>query len=70
MKKEMKKRAVQVILCLLLTLSFSFNSFASYTDWKQGAVPWGSARLGNLCTMGNSGCLITSIAILMAKSHV
>ena len=76
---NMKKR----ILCLALVMVMIFtllpvSGFAAtydgasystdYANWKQGSYPWGNKTLGDLCTMADSGCLITSIAILMAKS--
>ena len=56
-----------------ITFAASYSGVAysaDYSTWKQGNAPWGSKKLGDLCTMSDSGCLVTSIAILMAKSGV
>ncbi|WP_320611562.1 S-layer homology domain-containing protein [Evtepia sp.] len=39
-----------------------------YTTWRQGDSAWGDTPLGDLHTMAGSGCLVTSIAILMCHS--
>lgn len=39
-----------------------------YTTWRQGNPAWGDTPLGDLHTMTRSGCLVTSIAILMCHS--
>ena len=77
--KKWKRVYCMMLLTLLIVTAGSVNPVeaASYNGveysvdwhtWKQGASAWGSRKLGDLCTMSNSGCLITSIAILMAKS--
>lgn len=40
----------------------------AYMNWRQGDEQWRWSPLGDLCNMGDSGCLITSIAILMVHS--
>ena len=77
-KKWRQKCCLMLSLLLLFTGAFAvtanaatYNGVNYSTDWhtwKQGNPAWGSRKLGDLCTMSNSGCLITSIAILMAKS--
>ena len=42
----------------------------SYLTWSQKEGPWAEMPLGNLCTMKSSGCLITTMAILMCHSGV
>ena len=77
--KKWKRVYCMMLLTLLILTAGSVNPVeaASYNGveysvdwhtWKQVASAWGSRKLGDLCTMSNSGCLITSIAILMAKS--
>ena len=41
-----------------------------YTTWRQADPAWGSTALGDLHTMAGSGCLVTSIAILMCHAGV
>lgn len=42
-----------------------------YTNWRQKNAPWSSIRIGNTnSTIGDIGCLVTSIAILIEKSGV
>ena len=81
----MKKKRIKLwifAVCILFSvavvtsttvLAASYNGCnytSDYTQWKQGDSAWGSKKLGNLCTMSNSGCLVTSIAIQMARSGV
>ena len=42
----------------------------SYLTWSQREGPWAEQPLGDTCTMKSSGCLITTIAILMCHSGV
>ena len=39
-----------------------------YTTWRQGDAAWGSTALGDVHTLAGSGCLVSSIAILMCAS--
>ncbi|MCF0122778.1 MAG: S-layer homology domain-containing protein [Ruminiclostridium sp.] len=39
-----------------------------YTTWRQADPAWGGTALGDLHTLGGSGCLISAIAILMCHS--
>lgn len=41
-----------------------------FTGWKQSGAPWSGLRLGGGDTVDNIGCLVTSIAIQMARSGV
>ena len=42
-----------------------------YANWKQMGAPWSNIMLGNSShSIGRSGCLVTSIAMLIAKSGV
>jgi hypothetical protein len=61
------------ILSNVTVFAASYNGYSytsDYTQWKQSDPAWRSCRLGNLCSMSDSGCLITSIAIQMARSGV
>lgn len=39
-----------------------------YTIWRQGDPAWGQTALGDVHTIASSGCLVSSIAILMCYS--
>lgn len=42
-----------------------------YANWKQMGSPWSNIRLGSSSlTIGQAGCLVTSMAMLIAKSGV
>lgn len=42
-----------------------------YTTWRQSGASWSDIRIGNTTsTIGQIGCLVTSIAILIEKSEV
>lgn len=42
-----------------------------YTTWRQSGASWSNIRIGNTTsTIGQIGCLVTSIAILIKKSEV
>ena len=42
-----------------------------YMSWRQRGAPWSNIRIGNTSsTIGDIGCLVTSIAILIQKSGV
>ena len=54
-----------------LAASYNGHNYTTdYTQWKQSDAAWGSKKLGNLCTMSDSGCLVTSIAIQMVRAGV
>lgn len=45
--------------------------FGEYTTWRQSGASWSNIRIGNTTsTIGQIGCLVTSIAILIEKSEV
>lgn len=47
------------------------TSSGSYANWKQKDAKWGSVRLGQSNqTISSAGCLVTSVAMLIAKSGV
>lgn len=49
----------------------SYGSSGEYTGWKQRGKEWSNIRIGNSDrTIGQVGCLVTSIAILIKKSGV
>lgn len=68
--KWLVKRTLSLLMATLLAMGLYVNAFAAddYSSWKQSDSRWGGLGLGNLCTMSNSGCLLTSIAIQMAAS--
>lgn len=42
-----------------------------YASWKQGGSPWSNIKIGNTSqTIGEVGCLVTSVSMLIAKSGV
>lgn len=42
-----------------------------YVNWRQAGQSWSNIKIGNInSTIGNIGCLVTSIAILIEKSGV
>ncbi len=48
-----------------------YNSSVNSIEWKQKGEPWSNIRIGNTNrTIGDIGCLVTSIAILIKKSGV
>ena len=78
-----KTRIVSAALTLALLLSLAAVPLASaagtstyqgktystdYTTWRQGDPAWGNTALGDVHTMAGSGCLVSSIAILMCHS--
>lgn len=78
-----KSRLVSVSLVIALLLSLAALPMASaagtstykgktystnYTTWRQGDPAWGNTALGDVHTMAGSGCLVSSIAILMCHS--
>lgn len=47
------------------------NNLGEFSNWKQTDSKWSSIKLGNSdLTIGQAGCLVTSIAIQLAKSGV
>lgn len=53
------------------TSTYQGKSYSTdYTTWRQADPAWGPTALGDVHTMSGSGCLITSIAILMCHSGV
>ena len=79
----MKKRILPAFLALVMLLTLlpaplasaagtsvynGTNYSTDYTTWRQGDPAWGKTPLGNLHTFGGSGCLISSIAVLMCHS--
>ena len=77
-----KQRFLSWTLCLLLLLTLlplplagaanstyqgrTYNT--DYTKWRQADPAWGQTALGDLHTLAGSGCLVSSIAILMCYS--
>lgn len=69
------KKVITILLCIALSLTFSFGTLSAlgetyqYTTWKQSDSRWGSISFGSVGdTMSSSGCAVTSIAILMVHS--
>lgn len=49
----------------------SYGSSGEFSDWKQKGRKWSDIKIGNSNkTIGQVGCLVTSIAILIKKSGV
>lgn len=49
---------------------YSIDS-GEYTTWRQSGVSWSNIKIGNTTsTIGQIGCLVTSIAVLIEKSEV
>lgn len=48
---------------------YGLNDTGEYVNWRQGGASWSNIKIGNTnSTIGNIGCLVTSIAILIEKS--
>ncbi len=48
---------------------YGLNNTGDFINWRQAGQSWSNIRIGNTSsTIGNIGCLITSIAILIEKS--
>lgn len=51
------------------TATYNGKSYSTdYTTWRQGDSAWGPTALGDVHTMAGSGCLVSSISILMCYS--
>ena len=49
----------------------TYGSSGPITEWKQKGKEWSDIKIGNTSkTIGNVGCLVTSVAILIEKSGV
>ena len=50
---------------------YGVNNSGEYVNWRQAGQSWSNIKIGNTnSTIGNIGCLVTSIAILIEKSGV
>ena len=50
---------------------YGANDSGEYVNWRQAGQSWSNIKIGNTnSTIGNIGCLVTSIAILIEKSGV
>ncbi len=48
---------------------YGLNNTGDFINWRQEGQEWSNIRIGNTnSTIGNIGCLVTSIAILIEKS--
>lgn len=78
-----KKQVLSAFLALVMLLTllpaplagaagtavYNGTSYSTdYTTWRQADPAWGNTPLGDLHTFGGSGCLISSIAVLMCHS--
>lgn len=65
------RKFISIVLVMLLTFSLTTGAYASEdpTQWKQHDQAWGNLTLGENGTMKSWGCLITSIAIQMARAN-
>ena len=53
------------------TLDCGTSSGGVYVNWKQAGAPWSSVKMGNSGqNIGQIGCLVTSVAMLIQKSGV
>ncbi|MDO4516895.1 MAG: S-layer homology domain-containing protein [Bacillota bacterium] len=81
MKKNKRVLSAVLALVMLVTLLpiplataagtavYNGTSYSTdYTTWRQGDPAWGNTPLGDVHTLGGSGCLISAIAILMCHS--
>ena len=47
------------------------NNYGEWVNWRQKGAPWSNIKIGNTSkSIGDIGCLATSIAILIEKSGV
>ena len=47
------------------------NNYVEWVNWRQKGAPWSNIKIGNTSkSIGDIGCLATSIAILIEKSGV
>ena len=47
------------------------NNYGEWMNWRQKGAPWSNIKIGNTSkSIGDIGCLATSIAILIEKSGV
>lgn len=50
---------------------YGISDSGDFVNWRQKNAPWSNIRIGNTSsTVGDIGCLVTSIAILIEKSGV
>lgn len=50
---------------------YGATDLGEYVNWRQAGQSWSNIKIGNTnSTIGNIGCLVTSIAILIEKSGV
>lgn len=50
---------------------YGLNNTGDFINWRQAGQSWSNIRIGNTSsTIGDIGCLVTSIAILIEKSGV
>ena len=50
---------------------YGLQDSGEYINWRQKGATWSNIRIGNTTsTIGNIGCLVTSVAILIEKSGV
>lgn len=50
---------------------YGSSDSGEYVSWRQGGMSWSNIKMGNTnSTIGQIGCLVTSIAILIEKSGV
>lgn len=50
---------------------YGLNDSGEYVNWRQGDSTWSNIKIGNTnSTIGQIGCLVTSIAILIEKSGI
>ena len=68
--QEMEKRLIQYT-SLWNGVIYGLNDSGEYVNWRQGDSTWSNIKIGNTnSTIGQIGCLVTSIAILIEKSGI
>lgn len=70
MKKKIMAMLLTMIICLPMMVSITANAASTdYKTWLQSDPEWGSIHLGTSdYTMKSSGCLVTSIAMLICHT--
>ncbi|MGN0204480.1 MAG: SH3 domain-containing protein [Coprococcus sp.] len=70
MKKKIMAMLLTILMCLPMMVSITANAASTdYKTWLQSDPEWGSIHLGTSdYTMKSSGCLVTSIAMLICHT--
>ena len=69
--KQLNELSGEKYLSLWNSVIYGNISYNEFAGWKQYNKEWSSIKIGNTdYTVGNIGCLVTSISILIKKSNV